>query len=199
MHPTPSRNRGTVPSVTLSSFVLVALAELGDKSQLVCMTLAARHRPGPVVLGACLAFACLDALAVSFGAGVAALVPDRLLALVVGLLFLAFGAAALRHPEPDAVTDEATATGRSVLLSTTLLVFLAEFGDKTQLAVAALAAELQPLAVWLGATAGLCAVSALGVLAGRRLLRRLPVRLLHRGAGGLFLALGLVTLTQAVP
>ncbi|MEE4382787.1 MAG: TMEM165/GDT1 family protein [Pseudomonadales bacterium] len=186
-------------SSTLSSLLLVALAELGDKSQLVCMTLAARHRPGPVLLGACLAFAGLDALAVVFGAGIAALVPERVLAGVVGLLFLAFGVAAFRDPEPDEVVDEAPGTGRSVLLSTTLLVFLAEFGDKTQLAVAALAAELEPLAVWIGATAGLCAVSALGVLAGRRLLRRLPVSLLHRAAGALFLALGLVTLTQAIP
>jgi putative Ca2+/H+ antiporter (TMEM165/GDT1 family) len=186
-------------SAVLPSFVLVALAEIGDKSQLVCMTLAARHRPAPVFLGACLAFALLDALAVAFGAGIAVLVPDRILALAVAALFAAFGLGALLRPEQeeeDAPEVEAT-RGPNAFLATFLLVFVAEFGDKTQLAVAGLAAETAPAAVWVGATAALCVVSGLGVLAGRTLVGRLPVSWLHRGAGVLFLAFAAVALLQA--
>ena len=70
-------------SVTISSFTLISLAEIGDKSQLVCMALAARHRHWPVILGATMAFLALNTLAVLFGAGVAAWVPERLTAGVV--------------------------------------------------------------------------------------------------------------------
>ena len=78
-------------STSLSAFTLIALAEVGDKSQLVCMTLAARHRHWPVILGATLAFFILNALAVLFGAGVAAWVPERLMAGLVAVLFGGFG------------------------------------------------------------------------------------------------------------
>ena len=76
-------------SVTLSAFVLISLAEIGDKSQLVCMTLAARHRHWPVLLGATTAFVILNALAVLFGAGIAAWVPERLMAGIVAVMFAA--------------------------------------------------------------------------------------------------------------
>lgn len=185
-------------TAALPSFVLVALAEIGDKSQLVCMTLASRHRPAPVFLGACLAFALLDALAVVFGAGIAALVPERILALAVAGLFAAFGLSALLQRGEHADESEiATTRGPNAFLATLLLVFVAEFGDKTQLAVAGLATEAAPAAVWLGATAALCAVSGVGVVAGRTLLGRLPVTWLHRGAGVLFLTFAAFALLQA--
>ena len=74
-------------SVSLSAFTLVAFAEIGDKSQLVCMALATRHRHWPVILGATAAFFVLNTLAVVFGAGVAAWVPERVMAGVVAVLF----------------------------------------------------------------------------------------------------------------
>ena len=82
-------------SISLSSFTLIALAELGDKSQLVCMTLAARYRHWPVILGAATAFLVLNTLAVLFGAGVAAWLPERVMAGLVAVLFGAFGLHAL--------------------------------------------------------------------------------------------------------
>ena len=81
--------------VSLSTFTLVALAEIGDKSQLVCMALAARHRHWPVILGATTAFIVLNALAVLFGVGVAAWVPERVTAGLVAILFGVFGIHAL--------------------------------------------------------------------------------------------------------
>lgn len=170
---------------------LVALAELGDKTQLVCMTLAARHPPLPVLSGAVLAFALLNLLAVLFGASVAAWLPEWLTAMIVAVLFAAFGVTALRAAGAEAV-EVKEKSGRSVLLSTFVLIFLAELGDKTQLTVAGLASTQAASPVWVGGTLGLAAVSALGVLAGRAVLQRLPLSLLHRISAVLFLLLAVL-------
>jgi putative Ca2+/H+ antiporter (TMEM165/GDT1 family) len=172
----------------VTSMGLIAAAELGDKTQLVCMTLSARHRPWPVLLGAVLAFALLNGLAVVFGAAVAAWLPKDLVALAVAFLFLGFGIHALRagwREEPVAVKR----TAHGLFFTAFTLIFLAEFGDKTQLAVAGLSTTLSPWPVWVGATLGLSLTSALGVILGRTLLLRLPIRLLHKLSGGVFLAL----------
>jgi len=175
--------------VTVSTTLgLVALAELGDKTQLVCMTLAARHPAPPVLLGAVLAFAVLNLLAVIFGAAVAAWLPEWLVAAGVAVLFAAFGVRALREASAETVAVEER-DGRGILVSTFVLIFLAELGDKTQLAVAGLAGTQDALAVWVGGTLALALTSALGVLAGQTLLRRLPLRLLHLVGGALFLLL----------
>ena len=175
--------------VTVSTTLgLVALAELGDKTQLVCMTLAARHPAPPVLLGAVLAFAVLNLLAVIFGAAVAAWLPEWLVAAGVAVLFAAFGVRALREAGAETVAVEER-DGRGMLVSTFVLIFLAELGDKTQLAVAGLAGTQDALAVWVGGTLALALTSALGVLAGQTLLRRLPLRLLHLVGGALFLLL----------
>lgn len=154
---------------------------------MVCMTLAARHRAWPVVVGAATAFLVLNALAVLFGTGLAAWMPERVLAAVVAVLFAAFGVQALRNAAADELQNLVESPGRGIFLTTLLLVFVAAFGDKTQLAVAGLAVELPALPVWLGASVALIAISALGAWAGRTVLQRLPLRWLHRIGGGLFL------------
>ena len=88
-------------SVLLSTFALIGLAEIGDKSQLVCMALATRHRYWPVILGASTAFLVFNALAVMFGAGVAAWMPERLTAGIVAVLFGAFGIHVLCKQDDD--------------------------------------------------------------------------------------------------
>ena len=175
-------------SAILSTYLLIALAEIGDKSQLVCMALAARHRRGPVLAGAAIAFALLNTLAVLFGAALAAWVPEWVVATAVALLFGAFGLHLLiRAGDDEGEETVEERPGHGVLLTTALLIFVAEFGDKTQIAVAGLAGGLPPLPVWLGATAALITLSALGVWLGNTLLRRIPTRQLHRASGGLFL------------
>lgn len=185
-------------SFSLSTFTLIALAEIGDKSQVVCMTLAARHRHWPVLLGASVAFLVLNALAVIFGAGVAAWVPERVTAGIVAVLFGAFGIHALRRQDDGAADDITETPGHGIFFSTLLLIFVAEFGDKTQIAVAGLAGTMSPLPVWLGASAALIMVSALGVWAGRTLLQRLPIIWLHRISGGIFLSFAIVAAWRAV-
>ena len=179
-------------SISLTSFTLIGLAEIGDKSQLVCMTLAARHRHWPVLLGAAAAFVVLNTLAVMFGAGVAAWVPERVTAAIVALLFGAFGIHALRAQNDEESEEVVERSGHGIFFTTLLLILVAEFGDKTQIAVAGLAGSMAPLPVWIGATTALIMVSALGVWAGRTVLQRLPLHWLHRVGGGIFLVFALV-------
>jgi putative Ca2+/H+ antiporter (TMEM165/GDT1 family) len=175
-------------SAFLAAFSLISLAEIGDKSQIVCMILASRHRPWPVMLGAVGAFLVLNTLAVGFGAGVGAWLPERVLTGIVALLFAAFGIHALLSNSGAEVEDVREAPDRSVFLTTLTLIFFAEFGDKTQIAVAGLASNMAALPVWIGATVALLLVSALGIWLGRRFLQRLPVHWVHRVSGIVFLA-----------
>jgi putative Ca2+/H+ antiporter (TMEM165/GDT1 family) len=124
----------------------------------------------------------LNALAVIFGAGVAAWVTERLTAGIVAVLFGAFGIHALRKQDDGDSEDVTERPGHGIFFSTLLLILVAEFGDKTQIAVAGLAGTMAPLPVWLGASAALVMVSALGVWAGRTLLQRLPLMLLNVSA-----------------
>jgi len=178
-----------------SSFALIGLAEFGDKSQLVCMALAARYRPWPVLLGAVAAFALLNLLAVLFGATVAHWLPEWVVVVTVSLLFLGFGIHALRQgdEEPEE-TVESDGASHGIFFSTFALITVAEFGDKTQITAAGLGSTVDPLAVWFGATLALALTSAFGVWLGRKLLDRMPVGLIHRLAGGLFVLFALVTL-----
>jgi putative Ca2+/H+ antiporter (TMEM165/GDT1 family) len=185
-------------AISISSFTLIALAEIGDKSQLVCMTLAARHRHWPVLLGASAAFLVLNALAVIFGAGVATWVPERVTAGIVAVLFGAFGIHALRRQDDEVSDDITERPGHGIFFSTLLLILVAEFGDKTQIAVAGLAGTLSPLPVWIGASAALVLVSALGVWAGRTVLQRLPIIWLHRISGGIFLSFAILAAWRAL-
>ena len=179
-----------------TTFLLVAFAEIGDKSQLVCMTLAARHRGLPIVIGAIAAFAVLNLLAVLFGAAVAAWLPEWLVIMAVAVLFAGFGISALRYKEEAGDEDVEEKPGHGIVATTFLLIFLAEFGDKTQLAVAGLGSTSERSAVWAGATIALAITSIIGVFAGRKLLNRLPLKWIHRISGVFFLLLAVFALSR---
>lgn len=176
-------------ATTLASYALIAAAEIGDKSQLVCMTLASRHRGGPIICGAIAAFALLNSLAVIFGAAIASWLPEYWVAAAVALLFGVFGMHALFQGEDDDEGQVVEKSGHGIFFTTFALITVAEFGDKTQLAVVAYSSTAQPHAVWLGATLALATTSMLGVLAGRTVLQRIPLQLLHRISGVIFLIL----------
>ena len=175
-----------------ATYLLIALAEFGDKSQLVCMTLAARHRGLPVVIGAVAAFAILNLLAVLFGAAVAAWLPEWVVTLAVAVLFAFFGVQSLRFEEEDDDEEIEEKPGHGIVATTFLMIFLAEFGDKTQIAVAGMGSAAAPTATWVGATLALATTSVLGVYAGRRFLQRLPLHWIHRVSGVFFLLLALL-------
>lgn len=176
-------------TASLTSYLLIFAAEIGDKSQLVCMVLATRHRALPIILGAISAFALLNTLAVIFGMAIANWLPEIYLSLIVAILFALFGIHALRINENDDDETVEEKSSHSLFLTTFLLITVAEFGDKTQIAVVALSSTSIPLAVWTGATIALATTSALGVWAGRTILQRIPLKLLHQISGILFLLL----------
>lgn len=181
-----------------TSFALIVAAEIGDKSQLVCMTLASRHRAAPVLWGAIAAFALLNTLAVVFGVAIANWLPDYLVAAGVALLFGIFGLHALfQHDDEDDDGEVVEKSGHGIFFTTFFLITMAEFGDKTQLAVVAFSSTALPFAVWLGSTLALGFTSALGVLAGRTVLQRMPLTLLHKISGGIFLILAFLAAYQA--
>ncbi len=184
------------PTAFASSYAVIALAEIGDKSQLVCMVLAARYRAWPVLLGVLLAFMLLNVIAVIAGTAVAHWLPDLLLTMIVATLFLGFGIYALRYSVEDDDEMPQTKVGHGVLISAFWLILIAEFGDKTQLAVAAMGSTANPYGVWLGATLALLTTSALAVWVGRTLMQKISMRRVHQFSGGVFILFGLVALTQ---
>jgi Ca2+/H+ antiporter, TMEM165/GDT1 family len=191
---------GNIPGLSATaatSFALIAAAEIGDKSQLVCMTLASRHRAMPVLLGAIAAFAFLNTLAVVFGVAIASWLPDYVVAATVAFLFAVFGIHSLRMQEDDDDVDVKEKSGHGIFFTTFLLITVAEFGDKTQLAVVALSSTVAPIAVWLGSTVALASTSALGILAGRTILQKVPLVLLHKISGMIFLALSAFAVYRA--
>ena len=180
-----------------TSYVLIIAAEMGDKSQLVCMTLASRHKAMPVILGAIAAFALLNTLAVVFGVAIASWLPDYVIAATVAVLFTVFGIHSLRVQEPDDDEEIQEKSNHGIFFTTFLLITVAEFGDKTQLAVVALSSTTAATAVWLGSTLALATTSILGVVAGRTILQKLPLTVLHKISGCIFLALAAVAVYRA--
>ena len=177
---------------------VVALAEIGDKTQLLSFVLAARFRkPWPIIAGILVATLGNHALAAALGAGLAGLFDGEMLRWVLGVSFLGMALWMLVPDKLDADTL-AVAPRWGVFGSTALAFFLAEMGDKTQIATVALAAQTHAvLSIVLGTTFGMLLANVPAVLVGDRLAARLPVRLMHVLAALLFAALGLYALCGA--
>jgi putative Ca2+/H+ antiporter (TMEM165/GDT1 family) len=173
----------------VGSFVLVALSEMGDKTQLLAFSLATRYRrPWEVMAGILVATLASSALASTAGTWISALVPPRVMSAVLAATFLGFGLWALR-PDDDGETEASARFGP--FLTTALLFLLAEMADKTQLATVALAARYHALAaVTAGATLALVATNGVAVLVGDRLAHRIDLRWLRRAAAALFFLFG---------
>ena len=185
-------------AVAASSFALLFLAEIGDKTQLMTIMLARRYRALPVAIGVCAAFLVLNLLAVLVGELLFRYVPLQAVLLAAGVLFLLFGWQSWRSADEAEQGEAAAAGARGALLSSFLLIFVAELGDKTQLALLALAASTgAPWSVFAGGTLALWSVSLLGVFLGATLLARVPQRWVHRGAGVLFVVFGVLALVRA--
>jgi len=172
---------------------LVALAEIGDKTQLLALILAARwRRPLPIIAGIVLATAINHALAGAVGTWLVGRLGPQTLRWVLGASFLLMAAWTL---VPDRAEAGAARSRWGVFLTTVVSFFLAEMGDKTQIATVALAARFQSfIPVVLGTTTGLLLADIPAVLLGDRLTHRLPLRALRVIAAGAFAVLGLLTL-----
>jgi putative Ca2+/H+ antiporter (TMEM165/GDT1 family) len=173
---------------------VVALAEIGDKTQLLALLLATRfRRPWPIVLGIFVATLANHAFASAVGAWLVERVGSAGMRWILGVSFIAM---ALWTLIPDSAPDEKSATSRhGVFLSTLIAFFLVEMGDKTQIATVALAARYHAFGtVVAGTTLGMMIANVPAVLVGGRLAHRLPIRLVHAVAAAIFAALGIAAL-----
>jgi putative Ca2+/H+ antiporter (TMEM165/GDT1 family) len=181
----------------LVSTGIVALAEIGDKTQLLAFLLAAKfRRPLPIVLGIFVATIVNHAFAAAVGAWVASAMGPEVMRWVLGLSFLVMAAWIM---VPDKIDeDEASLAKYGVFVTTLIAFFLAEMGDKTQIATVALAARYESIvAVIAGTTFGMMLANVPAVIFGERIARNMPLRLVHGIAALIFALLGIGTLLGA--
>ena len=195
------------PATVVATFGTIFVAELPDKTMLATIVLSARFkRPLAVWIGAALALTAQMVIAVVAGR-LLDLLPDRPVKAAVAVLF-ATGAVVLWRSSDEPVDQADVAEDAALVarrlpawrVSATVLgvVFLAEWGDLTQLATASLASNGEALSVFVGATAAMVTVAAIGVVAGQSLLRVLPERLLRKIAAVIFGILGLLATVAAI-
>ncbi len=184
-----------------TTFGVVFLAELGDKTQLVALGLGARHRFRVVVAGVVAAYLASTLCSVIVGAALGSTFPTRAINLVGGLLFLAFAFHtfwSIRGHDADDDIDATTERGRSGIVTVAVAMFVAEFGDKTMIATGTLAARDAAIPVAVGAMLGITAAGLIGVIVGRALGRSLPERGIRFGSAALFAVFGVVLVLSAL-
>ena len=174
------------------AFGVVFVAELGDKSQLLVLSLATRFRRLHVLVGVSLAALFMQALSVVAGGLIADNVPRRPVEIVAGVLFLAFAVWTLRPGDED--DHQVTPARRSAVVASAVAFVAAEFGDKTMLATATLAMRGDRLGTWLGSSAAMIATAAIAVLVGAALGRWLTPNKLRYAAAAAFTLVGVLLL-----
>jgi putative Ca2+/H+ antiporter (TMEM165/GDT1 family) len=176
---------------------VVALAEIGDKTQLLAFILAARFkRPLPIVLGILCATIVNHAMAGALGAWITSVTSPAVLRWMLGISFIAM---AIWTLIPDKIEEEETqAANRFGVFGATLITFfLAEMGDKTQLATVALAAHYSaPLMVVIGTTLGMLVADVPAVFVGNKFAEKIPMTLVHSIAAAIFALMGILTLLR---
>ncbi len=184
----------------LISFAVVFVAELGDKSQLMAMTFAARFKWWVVLLGITAATALTHIASVGIGFALGSAIPSQLITAVAGVSMLVFAFWTWRG---DTLSDDESGTAdrvtRSVFLAVASAFFLAELGDKTMLATITLTTQHNWFGVWVGSTLGMVAADALAIAVGALLGSKLPERAIAIGATVLFFGFGAWLLAEAWP
>jgi putative Ca2+/H+ antiporter (TMEM165/GDT1 family) len=197
--PGPTRRSAGELSAFLVSFGIIFVAELGDKSQLMAMTFAARYPAVTILLAITAATALVHLFSVVLGAAVGAALPTDVISVVAGLAFFGFAAWTLRGDELDEEeANRASADTRSVFFTVGGAFFLAELGDKTMLATVTLATDNGLLGTWIGSTLGMVAADALAVLIGQQLGARLPERVVRIGAAVIFAVFGALLIAEGL-
>jgi putative Ca2+/H+ antiporter (TMEM165/GDT1 family) len=185
-----------VHSVLVSTGI-VTLAEMGDKTQLLAFLLAAKYKkPVPIILGILFATILNHGLAGMLGLWITQILSPEILRWVLGLSFIAM---ALWTLVPDKIEDEEASFGvkSGVFITTLITFFLAEMGDKTQVATIAMAAHYpSPILVVIGTTLGMMIADVPAVFLGNSFARKLPLKLIHAIAAGIFFVMGILVLLK---
>lgn len=183
----------------LLSFGVIFVAELGDKSQLMAMTFAARYRFWTVLAAITAATAVVHLVSVGIGAAVGLNLPTAVINVVAGLAFLGFGVWTLRGDElTEDEAAKANRSARSAFVAVGIAFFLAELGDKTMLATVTLATTEGWFGTWIGSTLGMVAADALAIGVGAALGRKLPEKAVRIGAAVLFFGFGALLIGQGL-
>jgi putative Ca2+/H+ antiporter (TMEM165/GDT1 family) len=182
----------------LIPLLAVGLAEMGDKTQLSILLLSSRTQEyARLVLGVMLAFLLADGLAILVGSYIDALVPMTTVKALSGLVFILFGILILKEKGEEEESEQSL-SARGAFLSGFSMIFLSEWGDKTQIASALFATEYDPLMVLAGVMIALFILTLMAIFLGRYLSRRIDRKLMSRVAGGIFLLIGFSFLISAL-
>ncbi len=172
-----------------AAFLTVLVAEFGDKSQLVCLTMACRYPPLQVLAGAMTAMAVILGVAVGVGSLIAETIPHSLVAVVSGLFFIAIGVYTFFSGKEQTTED----IGKTGFFQTFGVILLAELGDKTQLAAMFIAASFgYPLVVFAGAMLAMLVNQLLAVYVGSRFITRFNPLYIKIGSAAIFVFIGLL-------
>ncbi len=180
------------------SSLAIFVAEMGDKTQLVAMSLATRYRALTVILGITAATAVVHLGSVFIAEVLGASIPTDWLTLAAGLAFLIFGAWTLRGDEMSQKDEERAASRRirSGFVTVFVVFLVAELGDKTMLATITIGTQYHWFPVWIGSTIGMVAADAIAIAIGAVLGKKLPERAIQIGAAVLFFVAGAAMLAQ---
>ncbi len=181
----------------LASLGFVVLAEMGDKTQLLAMALAGRYKASVVMWGVLAATAANHLLAVEVGNSLTRVVPISYIQIAAAASFIGFGLWTIRG---DELEGEDKRFDFSPFWTVTVAFFLAEMGDKTQLATVALAAKYETVVpVWLGTTSGMLIADAIGIAGGAAIGQRISARTIKWGAAAIFILFGFAGLWEFLP
>ncbi|MCW4011008.1 MAG: TMEM165/GDT1 family protein [Candidatus Bathyarchaeota archaeon] len=180
----------------LSTFLLIFVAELGDKSQLAIISLSSKYRATHVFVGSLLGFLVVDGVSTVVGGPLLGLLPMMWVQVISGLVFIIFGIIPLLKKDKE--ETEQKKPGGFPLFVCFSLIALMELGDKTQIITITLAAEHPPVLVLLGLTLAFVVLTGLAVLVGAKLVSWLPMKWLKLGTSALFIILGCLSIVGAL-
>lgn len=182
----------------IKALLLVVVAEMGDKTQLLAMAMASKYKVKQVMLGVLIATILNHALAVAVGSYLGNVIPMNIIKIVAAVSFLAFGLWTIRGDKLDDDKEKKAKFGPVVTVA--IAFFIAEMGDKTQLMTVSIAAEnAKPLLILMGTTAGMLVADGIGVIGGAWMCRHIPEVYIKWVAGIIFMFFGTLTLYNSVP
>ncbi len=185
----------------LAAFLLIFVAELGDKTQFMTLAMSSRYKATTVLLGVTVGTMAISLVSVLLGSVIGKALPANLMNILAGLIFIVFGIQALRQYKADEATDKDTPKKIRgfVWLTIAITFFIAELADKTMLATIAIASrDKHYFAVWLGSTLGLVTSNALAIIAGKALSKYLTGKVIHYGSAAIYIIAGIFAIRQGL-
>ncbi|MBF0478895.1 MAG: TMEM165/GDT1 family protein [Candidatus Omnitrophica bacterium] len=181
----------------LTSFIFVFLAEMGDKTQLLAMAFASKYNPYKVLIAICIATLINHSLAVAAGKLLSTIIPMNIISLIAAISFIIFGLWTIRGDKLEGEDKKQSRFGP--ILTVAIAFFLAEMGDKTQLATMSLAIEFKnPFFVLIGTTFGMIIADAFGIIAGVVLHKHIPEKTIKWASASIFILFGIFSIYQIV-